>query len=88
MPLKIGASLKKASRILKLIMGAVIQVVLLLLLVDSNSCTLMHSFYIDPKTKDFLKKSFDPMFGFPTFARFSWSTIKNIMEEKAISCEW
>lgn len=42
----------------------------------------------DPKTKDFLKKVFDPLFGFPTFVRFSWSTITKIMEEKAIGCEW
>ncbi|XP_017493302.1 PREDICTED: ribonuclease H2 subunit A-like, partial [Rhagoletis zephyria] len=41
----------------------------------------------DPKTKDFLKKAFDPLFGFPTFVRFSWSTITKIMEEKAIGCE-
>ena len=30
----------------------------------------------------------DPVFGFTTFVRFSWSTVKNILEEKAIEFEW
>ena len=43
----------------------------------------------DPKTQSFLKKVFDPLFGFPTFVRFSWSTSTKIMEDNgAIECEW
>ncbi|KAH7639297.1 hypothetical protein HUG17_3330 [Dermatophagoides farinae] len=42
----------------------------------------------DPKTKEFLNKVFDPIFGFPTFVRFSWSTITKIMDDKAIVCDW
>lgn len=42
----------------------------------------------DPKTKQFLKENFDPLFGFPTFVRFSWSTITKIIEEKGLKCEW
>ncbi|KAJ6222068.1 hypothetical protein RDWZM_000613 [Blomia tropicalis] len=42
----------------------------------------------DPKTKEFLKQAFDPIFGFPTFARFSWSTITKIMDENGVPCEW
>ena len=30
----------------------------------------------------------DPVFGFTTFVRFSWSTIKNILDDKAVDCEW
>lgn len=42
----------------------------------------------DPKTKQFLQDAFDPLFGFPTFVRFSWSTVTKIMEAKAIEIEW
>lgn len=42
----------------------------------------------DPTTKSFLSKNIDPVFGFPTLARFSWSTVKNLLDEKAIECEW
>jgi hypothetical protein len=35
-----------------------------------------------------LKKIFDPIFGFPTFVRFCWSTAKVIIEDKAVNCEW
>ncbi|RWR99938.1 hypothetical protein B4U79_16059, partial [Dinothrombium tinctorium] len=42
----------------------------------------------DPVTKDFLKTSFDKVFGFPTFVRFSWSTVTLILDEKGVECEW
>ncbi|CAG2165670.1 unnamed protein product [Oppiella nova] len=42
----------------------------------------------DPKTKSFLSKNLDPTFGYTTFVRFSWSTIKNILDDKAIDCQW
>ncbi|XP_054167201.1 ribonuclease H2 subunit A-like [Oppia nitens] len=42
----------------------------------------------DPKTKKFLSQTMDPLFGFTSFVRFSWSTIKTILDEKAIECEW
>ena len=42
----------------------------------------------DPKTKQFLKDSFDPIFGFPHFIRFSWSTASKFIEEKGINIEW
>ncbi|RWS29745.1 ribonuclease H2 subunit A-like protein [Leptotrombidium deliense] len=42
----------------------------------------------DPTTKEFLKKAFEPVFGFPSFVRFSWSTIKTIMVEKGVECCW
>lgn len=42
----------------------------------------------DQPTKDFLKKILDPVFGFPTFVRFCWSTAKVILDDKAINCEF
>ena len=33
----------------------------------------------DPVTKDWLKKHFDKVFGFPTIVRFSWSTWDKII---------
>ena len=42
----------------------------------------------DPATKSFLADSMDPVFGFPKFVRFSWSTASNIMDNKAVKVNW
>ncbi|GFO25809.1 ribonuclease [Plakobranchus ocellatus] len=42
----------------------------------------------DPKTKQFLQASFDKVFGFPSFVRFSWSTAAIIIEKDGVSVEW
>lgn len=42
----------------------------------------------DPSTKKFLEQSLDPVFGFPTLARFSWSTISKILDNKGCKCDW
>lgn len=42
----------------------------------------------DPVTKKFLSSSFDKVFGFPNFVRFSWSTASNIIEKDGVSVEW
>jgi len=42
----------------------------------------------DPETKRFLETSFDPVFGYPTLARFSWSTITRILEQRGNKCDW
>lgn len=42
----------------------------------------------DPGTKKFLTSSIDPVFGFPTLARFSWSTIVKALEKGACECDW
>lgn len=42
----------------------------------------------DPKTKQFLEASFDRVFGFPNFVRFSWSTAGLILEKDGIPVEW
>lgn len=37
---------------------------------------------IDPMTVQFLESVMDPVFGFPTFIRFSWSTASRMLQEK------
>lgn len=36
----------------------------------------------DPNTKQFLSKCMQPVFGFPTFVRFSWSTIPKLIKDQ------
>ncbi|XP_061472715.1 ribonuclease H2 subunit A isoform X1 [Rhineura floridana] len=42
----------------------------------------------DPKTKEWLIQSLDPVFGYPQFVRFSWSTAQIILESKAVPVCW
>ncbi|ELV14308.1 Ribonuclease H2 subunit A [Tupaia chinensis] len=42
----------------------------------------------DPKTKSWLKKHVDPVFGFPQFVRFSWRTAQAILEKEAEAVTW
>ncbi|XP_059143732.1 ribonuclease H2 subunit A-like [Physella acuta] len=42
----------------------------------------------DPKTKKFLEQSFDKVFGFPSFVRFSWSTASLIMDKDGVAVRW
>lgn len=42
----------------------------------------------DPGTKKFLTDIIDPVFGFPTLARFSWSTITKALEKGGCKCDW
>ncbi|EFC45522.1 predicted protein, partial [Naegleria gruberi] len=43
----------------------------------------------DKYTKDFLNKALDKVFGYHhTDVRFSWSTIKKILDDSAVSVEW
>merc|ERR1712142_1442035 len=42
----------------------------------------------DPNTKKFLTQTFDPVFGFSSFVRFSWSTIAVILNDKAHAVRW
>ena len=37
---------------------------------------------VDPNTKAFLANCMHPVFGFPTFIRFSWSTIPKLIQDK------
>lgn len=43
---------------------------------------------LDPKTKAWLRKHVDPVFGFPQFVRFSWSTAQAILEKEAEHVTW
>ncbi|XP_063305651.1 ribonuclease H2 subunit A [Pelobates fuscus] len=42
----------------------------------------------DPKTKDWLAKYLDPVFGYPQFVRFSWSTAQTILDRSAAPVVW
>ncbi|XP_017285986.1 ribonuclease H2 subunit A isoform X3 [Kryptolebias marmoratus] len=42
----------------------------------------------DPKTKAWLLKYLDPVFGYPQFVRFSWSTAQTLMDSKAVAVCW
>ncbi|MBZ3891246.1 Ribonuclease H2 subunit A [Sciurus carolinensis] len=42
----------------------------------------------DPKTKAWLKKQVEPVFGFPQFVRFSWCTAQTILEKEAEDVLW
>ncbi|OBS74017.1 hypothetical protein A6R68_15428 [Neotoma lepida] len=45
-------------------------------------------FVENPKTKAWLRKHVDPVFGFPQFVRFSWSTAQAILEKEAEGVTW
>ncbi|KAM9312878.1 ribonuclease H2 subunit A [Gastrophryne carolinensis] len=42
----------------------------------------------DPKTKEWLARHLDPVFGYPQFVRFSWSTAQSILDNKAAPVLW
>lgn len=42
----------------------------------------------DPQTKQWLREHVDPVFGFPTLVRFSWSTCQEILDGEAMTVEW
>ena len=42
----------------------------------------------DEKTKAWLRKHSDPVFGFPDIVRFSWAPAKKLMDEVCTPCEW
>ncbi|KAF6095029.1 hypothetical protein HJG60_012037 [Phyllostomus discolor] len=42
----------------------------------------------DPKTKAWLRKHVEPVFGFPQFVRFSWRTAQSILEKEAEDVMW
>lgn len=42
----------------------------------------------DPNTKSFLSSNIDPVFGFPSFVRFSWSTVTVLLADKALEVTW
>uniref|UniRef100_A0A5S6QLL5 Ribonuclease n=1 Tax=Trichuris muris TaxID=70415 RepID=A0A5S6QLL5_TRIMR len=42
----------------------------------------------DPATVEYLQASVDPVFGFNPLVRFSWSTVKQLLQKKAVPVTW
>jgi len=42
----------------------------------------------DPNTKTWVKNSLERTFGYPSIARFSWTTIKVVLDASAHAVEW
>ncbi|KAI0734131.1 ribonuclease H2 subunit A [Fomitopsis betulina] len=42
----------------------------------------------DPKTQAWIKGSLDPTFGFPSLVRFSWTTVKIVLEKNGHPVQW
>jgi len=42
----------------------------------------------DPKTQAWIKNSLDRTFGFPSLVRFSWTTIKVVLDKEAHAVQW
>ncbi|KAF9066626.1 ribonuclease H2 subunit A [Rhodocollybia butyracea] len=42
----------------------------------------------DPKTQAWLKTGLDPIFGFPKVVRFSWTTVKILLEKEGHAVQW
>ncbi|WWC64531.1 ribonuclease HII [Kwoniella dejecticola CBS 10117] len=42
----------------------------------------------DPKTQAFLKENIDPVFGYKGIVRFSWATIKVLLDKNGVDCKW
>jgi len=42
----------------------------------------------DPNTQAWLKGALDPVFGYPKIVRFSWATVKVILENSAHKVKW
>ena len=51
--------------------------------IESNELALL-----DPKTKAWIQDSLDKTFGFPSIARFSWTTVKVVLEKSAHPTKW
>lgn len=43
---------------------------------------------VDPNTQAWLKTAIDPVFGFPKIARFSWNTVKLLLDKSAHAVKW
>jgi ribonuclease H2 subunit A len=42
----------------------------------------------DERTKQWLNGHLDPVFGFPSIVRFSWSTCSRLLDESAVNVDW
>lgn len=58
---------------------------------QDNSYSTGSSFFLslsDPNTKAWLRQNLDPVFGYPTVVRFSWSTCRDLLDSKAVEVQW
>lgn len=46
------------------------------------------SAFADPKTKAWLLRYLDPVFGYPQLVRFSWSTARTLMDSRGVAVRW
>lgn len=42
----------------------------------------------DPKTQAYLKGSIDPVFGYKGIVRFSWATVKVLLDKQGVESKW
>ncbi|OXB35382.1 ribonuclease HII [Cryptococcus neoformans] len=42
----------------------------------------------DPKTQAYLKESIDPVFGYKGIVRFSWATVKVLLDKQGVESKW
>lgn len=42
----------------------------------------------DPKTQAYLKDGIDPVFGYKGIVRFSWATVKVLLDKNGVECKW
>jgi ribonuclease H2 subunit A len=42
----------------------------------------------DPRTQAYLKENIDPVFGYKGIVRFSWATVKVLLDKQAVECRW
>ncbi|KAL7418517.1 hypothetical protein Q5752_006975 [Cryptotrichosporon argae] len=42
----------------------------------------------DPKTQAYLRDALDPVFGYKGIVRFSWATVKVLLDKQAAACRW
>ena len=55
-----------------------------------HPCTAGSGYPGDPLTKAWLRRTLDPVFGWPSVLRFSWATAKDLLDkgEAAVRVEW
>ncbi|XP_075594149.1 ribonuclease H2 subunit A [Balearica regulorum gibbericeps] len=42
----------------------------------------------DPKTKEWLRRNLEPVFGFPRLVRFSWGTARELLQRGGVPVKW
>jgi len=48
----------------------------------------VYRFVLDPNTQAWLRAAVDPTFGFPDIVRFSWTTVKVLLDKHGNACQW